>query len=118
MPLAERLLWAKLRAKQVADERFHRQYSIGAYTVDFYCPKVKLAIEIDGDSHYLSSVARRHDAKREAAIEAHGVRLLRFQNVELHQNMQGVLEMIYETVVQLRSKAGVVTGKQTEKEKA
>ncbi len=118
MPVAERLLWAKLRGKQTGNERFHRQYSIGAYTVDFYCPKVKLAIEIDGDSHYLSSTARRHDAKREAAIEAYGVRLLRFQNVELHQNIQGVLDIIYETVVQLKGKAAGTIGKEGEEENA
>lgn len=52
MPLAEKLLWYNLRKKQVNNYKFRRQYSIGKYIVDFYCREAKLALEIDGDSHF------------------------------------------------------------------
>jgi len=52
MSSAERLLWAKIRKKQLKGLQIYRQRIIGNYIVDFYCPKAKMAIEIDGGQHY------------------------------------------------------------------
>ena len=51
MTLSEILLWQQLKGKQLLGYDFHRQKPIDEYVVDFYCPKLKLVIEIDGDSH-------------------------------------------------------------------
>ena len=51
-PEAELVIWSRLKAKQLLGHKFRRQYSVGAYVIDFYCPGLKLAIEIDGDSHF------------------------------------------------------------------
>ena len=49
MTKAELMIWSKLRRKQVCGYKFRRQYGVGSYIIDFYCPKIKLAVEIDGD---------------------------------------------------------------------
>jgi very-short-patch-repair endonuclease len=61
---AERLLWSKLRRKQIKTFQFYRQRIIGNYIVDFYCPKGKLIIEVDGGQHY-SEEGNRKDKARE-----------------------------------------------------
>jgi len=97
MTRAEAALWCRLRRQQIADARFRRQYSIGPYVLDFYCPRLKLAIEVDGDSHY-SDTGVVHDRKRQAYLEQFGVRVLRFTNDEVFRNTQGILELIWQTV--------------------
>ena len=52
MPKAEVLLWMQLKGRQLLGCKFRRQYSVGSYVLDFYCPEIRLAIELDGDSHF------------------------------------------------------------------
>ncbi|HAR55113.1 TPA: hypothetical protein DCR79_02400 [Patescibacteria group bacterium] len=92
MPLAERLLWAKLKNKQIKNYKFRRQHSIRKFIVDFYCPQTKLAIELDGDSHFVSAVAKVLDSRRQASLESLGIRVIRFTNREVYENMAGILE--------------------------
>ena len=56
MPSAEIILWSRLRRGQLLEHRFRRQYSVGPYFIDFYCVQAKLAIELDGDSHFTPEV--------------------------------------------------------------
>ena len=63
MPPAEVLLWSRLRNRQVQGRKFRRQYSVGPYALGFYCPEARLAIEVDGDSHF-SAEGRKHDEVR------------------------------------------------------
>lgn len=93
MPAPEVILWQKLRAEQLYGLKFRRQYGIGKYIVDFYCPKKKLAIEIDGDSHY-EQEAIKYDKERQDFIESRNIRVIRFTNKEIMENIEGVLEMI------------------------
>jgi very-short-patch-repair endonuclease len=86
-------LWARLRRGQLRGHRFRRQYSIGPYCVDFYCVQAKLAIELDGDSHFTPE-AKQYDAQRQRYIGALGIRFLRFTNVEIYDNLDGVVEAI------------------------
>ena len=65
MPPAEQLVWARLKGKQVENCKFRRQYSVGAFVVDFYAVEIKLAIEIDGDSHF-SDGAEVADGERQS----------------------------------------------------
>lgn len=62
-------LWSKLKGKQVLDYKVRRQYGIGNYIVDFYCPRLKLALEVGGDSHYTPE-GRKHDKKRDTYIQS------------------------------------------------
>lgn len=88
----EQKLWATLRGKQLG-VKFRRQHGIGHYIVDFYCPECKLVIEVDGDSHY-TDAAQHKDAQRDYCLQQLGLRVLRFTNEEINQNMQGVYEAI------------------------
>jgi very-short-patch-repair endonuclease len=93
MPPAEILLWSRLRAKQLLGMKFRRQYSVGPYSLDFYCPEIRLAIELDGDSHFTDE-AKRLDRERQTWIESFGIRFLRFTNTDVHENLKGVIHAI------------------------
>ncbi len=97
MPPAEIILWSKLRGKNLCGLKFKRQYSIGAYIVDFYSPQLKLAIEIDGESHFIEGAEIR-DQKRQAVIESAGVAILRFTNRDVYERIEGVIEKILEKI--------------------
>ncbi|MEZ5367515.1 MAG: endonuclease domain-containing protein [Bryobacterales bacterium] len=92
---AERKLWARLKSKQLNGLQFRRQHPIGPFIVDFYCSALKLAIEIDGDSHG-GEEAQRCDEKRSAFIATKGIRIIRFWNSDIHERLDGVLADILE----------------------
>jgi len=93
----ETMLWARIRRQQLGEARFRRQYSIGPYVVDFYCPALRLAIEIDGASHIVPD-AGENDRDRQARIESLGIMFLRFTNEEVARNLEGVLARIRQVV--------------------
>jgi len=90
---AETILWSILRNKQLDGYKFHRQYSVDRYVLDFYCPALKLAIEVDGKFH-LQPEAIKYDAAREAFIAGFGISFLRFTNIEILENLDNVLQRI------------------------
>jgi very-short-patch-repair endonuclease len=90
MPPAEIILWSKLKGKKLGDYKFRRQYSVEKFVIDFYCPELKLAVEVDGDSHYTEG-AEISDEERQAIIESFGITFLRFTNREICENLNGVL---------------------------
>ena len=98
---AEQIVWQRLRSRQVENCKFRRQYSVDYYVLDFYCPEVKLAIELDGESHG-SNEAIASDRARQATIAALGIRFLRFTNQEVYAHSDAVIERIAETVRELR----------------
>ena len=97
-PTAETKIWSSLRRKNVFGYKFRRQYSVGPYVIDFYCPALKLAVEIDGDSHFIGD-AVEDDKRRQAFIESFGIRFLRFTNRDIYDNLEGVLEAITSVVL-------------------
>jgi very-short-patch-repair endonuclease len=97
MPKSEVLLWARLKNKQMHGERFLRQYSVDQYIIDFYCPRIKLAIEVDGDSHYTDG-AQEYDKDRQNYIELLGIHFLRFMNTDICDNIDGVCQVIWEQI--------------------
>ncbi|MCU0401522.1 MAG: endonuclease domain-containing protein [Algoriphagus sp.] len=91
--LSEILLWQKLRASQFRGYAFNRQKPLGNYIVDFYCRKLNLVIEIDGDSHfYAESVVE--DSERQRILESMGLSFLRFLDIEVKKSMPMVLSEI------------------------
>ncbi|NIQ04073.1 MAG: DUF559 domain-containing protein [Nitrospinaceae bacterium] len=93
MPPAEKALWNQLRGSQLEGYKFRRQQSIGDFILDFYCPEAKLAIEIDGDSHF-GDDNEINDFERQRKIELHGIKIIRFTNIEIHDSLEGVVANI------------------------
>ncbi|PIS07950.1 DNA methyltransferase [Candidatus Berkelbacteria bacterium CG10_big_fil_rev_8_21_14_0_10_43_13] len=93
LPSPELILWSKLKQRQLNGFKFRRQYGIDNYIVDFYCPSCRLAIEIDGDSHYTKR-GRQEDSVRDKNLNIHGIQVLRFTNLEINNNCDGVLVKI------------------------
>ncbi len=90
---AEKLLWSHLRRKQIDGLKFRRQYPIANYILDFYCSEKKLAIELDGSQHMQNS---GYDEKRAQILQKHNIEIMRFWDNEVLQNIDGVLQVIYE----------------------
>ncbi|MFH7587433.1 endonuclease domain-containing protein [Oceanimonas smirnovii] len=97
MTAPERILWQQLRAGQTG-VKFRRQHGIGPYIVDFYCPSLKLVLEIDGDSHFLNEAALAYDKQRTLYLSRLSIDVLRFTNLEVMQNLDGVMTVIMEYV--------------------
>ena len=86
--LSEVLLWKEIRGKKMKGYQFMRQKPIGKYIVDFYCSWLKLVIEIDGDTH---TGKDKYDIKRQKYLESLGLKVMRFLDIEIKKNLQGVL---------------------------
>ena len=89
------MLWSKLRARQVHDLKFYRQFSVGPYILDFFCPEIKLAVELDGGQH-AEDENKEYDEMRTDYLKGTGIVVLRFWNNEAIQNIEGVLQVIEE----------------------
>lgn len=94
---AEIALWAKVRRRQLYSLQFHRQKPIGNYIVDFYCPAAQLVVEIDGGQHYRAEGELR-DADRDAYLKSLGLLVLRFSNLDVLSNMDGVMTTIVQHI--------------------
>lgn len=91
--LSEVLLWKQLRASQFRGYSFNRQKPLSKFIVDFYCKKLNLVIEIDGDSHF-DEESVISDQKRQKILESLELNFLRFSDVEIKRSMPSVLEEI------------------------
>lgn len=87
--LSEVLLWEELKNRKMLGYKFLRQKPIGNYIVDFFCNKLKLVIEIDGDSH--NSDTFEYDMNRQQWLESNGLTVLRFDDLEVKKDMDNVL---------------------------
>lgn len=92
---AERALWSKLRRKQLKGYQFYRQKIIGNYIVDFYCAKARLVIEVDGALHYSEEMLEA-DNQRDDFLRGNALTVMRFSNLEVRENIDGVVEMVLE----------------------
>jgi len=94
---AEGKLWSILRNRQVDGLKFFRQYSIGPYILDFYCPEERLAVEVDGGQH-ADVRGQKHDAKRDSYLQELNIRVVRFWNNDVLQNIEAVGQKIGEHI--------------------
>lgn len=101
---SEVLMWSVLRRRQLLGLKFRRQYSIGQYIVDFFCPYVHLAVEIDGETHTRSGEDVK-DIFRQRWIEQQGITFIRFSSDEVMANLDGVLKNL-EAAIQSIDEAG------------
>ena len=98
MTEAEVILWNELRNKKLLSTKFRRQHPIDRFIVDFYCHEKKLVIEVDGGIHNMTDV-RERDENRSAELENLGLKIIRFKNEEVLQNIGLVLEKIKSEIV-------------------
>lgn len=101
MPKAGIILWGKLRRRQIGGVKFRRQYSVECFVLDFYCPALKLAIEVDGPTHW-GTEAQAYDQRRQQMIESLGIQFLRFTNSDVYQNLAHVVEVVHQKVLTLK----------------
>jgi very-short-patch-repair endonuclease len=91
----ELILWNRLKNKQCNGYRFLRQYSVGAYILDLYCPELRLGIEIDGGQHNEPEHIK-YDLERTKFLSENNIKILRFWNSEIKDNLEGVYDKILE----------------------
>ncbi|MBL8030297.1 MAG: endonuclease domain-containing protein [Candidatus Doudnabacteria bacterium] len=91
--LEERKVWNILKGKKMLGCRFLRQYGVKNYVLDFYCPEIKLAIEIDGGQHN-NSTEKHKDSTRTNVLNLLNIKVIRFWNNEINNNLSGVYEKI------------------------
>ena len=93
----EKILWERIRKKRLKDIQFYRQFVIGNYNVDFYSHQASLVIELDGSGHFTKDTME-YDEVRDNYIRACGLKILRFRNSEVRDNIEGVIKVIYENM--------------------
>lgn len=102
---AEAVLWTALKAKRLDGWRWRRQFSIGGYILDFYCPKAKLCVELDGASHF-TPYGLEADAARTEYLNQLGIRVLRFENRVLKESPELVIGAIKDALNEISCKNG------------
>ena len=90
---AEAILWRASKGKQVAGLKFRRQFGVGPYVLDFYCPEIRLGIELDGGVHK-TSYTHEYDEMRTRFMAENRIRVMRFDNEVVYNNIQGAIEAI------------------------
>jgi very-short-patch-repair endonuclease len=90
---AEAALWKNLQRSQVGGKKFRRQHSVGPYILDFYCPECRLAVELDGQTHF-NPMSWEHDCRRTEYLKKLNIRVLRFENRDVFECPDWVLQEI------------------------
>ena len=93
MTPAEAAFWNLVKNSRLDGRKFRRQHSIDNYIFDFYCPSEKLAIELDGQGHFVDHPGLNDRSKRECA-ESHGIRVIRFENKRVFEDTASVIDVI------------------------
>ena len=100
---AEATLWLSLKGRQVEGMRWRRQFGVGPYILDFYCPQLHLCIELDGAPHYTIQGGENDLQREEWLLQEHGIRTIRFENKDIFINHEGVIEYIREVTRKILS---------------
>ena len=93
MTKPELLLWTKLKSRQIGGYRFRRQFGIGRYVADFYCPELRLIIEVDGPQHNTKENVA-YDRERDLFMKSLGIKVIRVLNADITNNLEGTIETI------------------------
>jgi very-short-patch-repair endonuclease len=94
---AERLLWFRLRRKQILGVQFYRQKPVGPYIIDFYAPSAKLVIEVDGSQHRDAEHMKR-DAERDRCLSEIGLKVMRYDNSQVLHEPDSVVDDIFDAI--------------------
>ena len=93
----ERMLWRKLKGKQLDGYRFRQQHGYGPYILDFYCPSIRLCIELDGRVHD-NEIVKQKDKERTLFLQQQKIHVLRIKNEEVEEDIEDVLNKIREYI--------------------
>ena len=97
---AEKKMWFKiLKSKQFENYKFLRQKPLNNFIADFYCAKLMLVIEIDGDSH---AMQREYDILRSEKLETYGIKVIRYTNNDIMLNIEGVFQNLKEKIKEIK----------------
>jgi very-short-patch-repair endonuclease len=97
---SEKRVWAKLCRNQLIGLKFRRQHPINRFIVDFYCVKIKLVIEVDGNIHEIPE-NKVYDIGRSQILNDFGIKVIRFTNEEFIEDIEKVIKNIEKNVIQL-----------------
>ncbi len=100
---AEELVWRFLRNKQMLGYKFKRQYSVDHFVIDFYCSELKLAVEVDGESHN-NPEQRKYDSKRQKYLEKFNIKFVRIKDEDLLGNPNEAFKKIEDSIQLLEKK--------------
>ena len=92
---SEAILWRILKGKQIEGLKFRRQFGLGPYVLDFYCPEIRLCIELNGDVHKTHEQAQ-YDEIRSRFINENNIKVLRFENDAVYRSANAIVEAIKE----------------------
>ena len=98
----EAVMWTLLKNRQLDGMRFRRQFGVGPYVLDFYCPEIKLGVELDGAPHF-TFIGGMYDEEREKYIASQGITTLRYENKDIFKNPDGVIEEIENTIKKIKN---------------
>ena len=90
---AEATLWKALKGSQINGLKFRRQHSLGPYVMDFYCPSIRLCVELDGEVHNTYG-ACLHDSERTRFLNENGITVKRFENDVVYKNINAIIQTI------------------------
>jgi len=105
---SECIMWKHLNKKQLDGFRFRQQHGFGPYILDFYCPELRLCIEIDGEIHN-SEENQQKDKERTIFLNQNRINVLRFRNEEIENNIDDVIKEIKDYIWKKLKKASVQT---------
>ena len=91
MTSAEVVLWQLLRGRKLCGYKFRRQQGIGPFILDFYCPRLKLCVEVDGNSH---DYKYEYDEQRSMFLQKQGIKVIRFSNDQIFASVDWVINEI------------------------
>ncbi len=94
---SERILWEKLKGRQLDGYKFRQQHGYGPYILDFYCPSLKSCIEVDGEVHD-NEIVKQKDIERTLFLRQQKIHVLRIKNEEVEENIEEVLKKIREYI--------------------
>ena len=90
---AEAVMWTQIKGRKINGRKWRRQFSVGPFIIDFYCPELKLGIELDGAPHF-SPGGNEADEVRTNYLRGNGIRIIRFENKDIWTSLEGVIETI------------------------
>jgi len=100
---SERIIWKRLQKRQIDGYKFRQQHGMGPYVLDFYCPELRLCIEIDGDIHDLPE-NKKKDSERTIFLNQNKIEVIRFTNEEIAENIDDVINSIKEKIKEIYGK--------------
>ena len=100
--IAEATLWQMLKSRQIEGFKFRRQFGIGPYILDFYCPELRLCIELDGQPHFTPEGYEYDLHRTEYLNRFHGIQVMRFENIDVFCYPENVLSEIRHMIDKLR----------------